>query len=76
MKFVVSICTLEEVVGVNFNDLCNPNGDKPVENYQTSYWASLSIMDSYYESKSQKVLFDACTVENESARLDFEFSTR
>jgi len=73
LKFIVNVCTLEEVQGLNFNDQYNTT-EAPAENYQTNYWISCNTIESNFDGKDQKVLFDSCTVENENARLDFASS--
>ena len=72
MRLIIEIMTMDNVDGVNFNEIYNTTG-KPVELFQTSYWVSLKIFDKTYDNKSNKFLFENCTFDNEKYRLSFNF---
>lgn len=71
MKFVLNIATLENVDGFNLDSEYNPNGDKPAQLFQTSYWIKFNLFGNEY--KSEPVLFQTATVEDEKARIEFDF---
>ena len=68
---MIYIATLENIDGFNLNDEYNANGDKPSDLYQSIYWIRYQAFGQ--EFTSQQVPFQSATIEDEKARIEFEF---